>query len=42
MFLFGLQALTDGLKEQLKDDKARLEMEINQAADKALCTIQKW
>uniref|UniRef100_A0A3B3BSJ7 Tudor domain-containing protein n=1 Tax=Oryzias melastigma TaxID=30732 RepID=A0A3B3BSJ7_ORYME len=35
-------ALTDGLTEQLKAEKARLEMEINQAADKALCTIQKW
>ncbi|KAF6717026.1 RING finger protein 17 [Oryzias melastigma] len=36
------EALTDGLTEQLKAEKARLEMEINQAADKALCTIQKW
>ncbi|RVE58226.1 hypothetical protein OJAV_G00207030 [Oryzias javanicus] len=36
------EALTNGLTEQLKAEKSRLEMEINQAADKAFCAIQKW
>ncbi|XP_023806629.1 RING finger protein 17 isoform X2 [Oryzias latipes] len=36
------EALTDGLTELLEAEKARLQMEISQAADKALCAIQKW
>ncbi|XP_040913538.1 RING finger protein 17 [Toxotes jaculatrix] len=36
------ETLTNGLKEQVKRDEARLEMEIKQAADKALHAIQKW
>lgn len=42
IFFIALQALTDGLTELLEAEKARLQMEISQAADKALCAIQKW
>uniref|UniRef100_A0A3B4Y300 Ring finger protein 17 n=1 Tax=Seriola lalandi dorsalis TaxID=1841481 RepID=A0A3B4Y300_SERLL len=36
------ETLTTGLAEQVKREKARLETEIKQAADKALHAIQKW
>ncbi|KAM9347789.1 LOW QUALITY PROTEIN: RING finger protein 17 [Symphorus nematophorus] len=36
------ETLTTGLAEQVKRDRARLEMEIKQAADKAFHAIQKW
>ncbi|XP_059198689.1 RING finger protein 17 isoform X2 [Centropristis striata] len=36
------KTLTTGLEEQVNRDRARLEIEIKQAADKALCDIQKW
>ncbi|XP_042371558.1 uncharacterized protein LOC121965480, partial [Plectropomus leopardus] len=36
------ETLTTGLAEQVKTERARLEMEIKQAADKALHAVQKW
>ncbi|XP_069569519.1 RING finger protein 17 [Brachyistius frenatus] len=36
------ETLMTGLAEQMKRERARLEMEIKQAADKALHAIQKW
>ncbi|XP_054471060.1 RING finger protein 17 isoform X2 [Anoplopoma fimbria] len=36
------ETLTNGLAEQVKRERARLEMEIKQAADKALHAVQKW
>ncbi|XP_035531967.1 RING finger protein 17 isoform X2 [Morone saxatilis] len=36
------ETLTTGLAEQVKRERARLEMEIKQAADKSLHAIQKW
>ncbi|XP_040005066.1 RING finger protein 17 isoform X2 [Xiphias gladius] len=36
------ETLTTGLAEQVKRERARLEVEIKQAADKALHAIQKW
>uniref|UniRef100_A0A665V3T4 Ring finger protein 17 n=1 Tax=Echeneis naucrates TaxID=173247 RepID=A0A665V3T4_ECHNA len=36
------ETLKTGLEEQVTKERARLEMEIKQAADKALHTIQKW
>uniref|UniRef100_A0A3B4Z7Q8 Ring finger protein 17 n=1 Tax=Stegastes partitus TaxID=144197 RepID=A0A3B4Z7Q8_9TELE len=36
------ETLTSGDEEQVKRERARLEREIKQAADKALNTIQKW
>ncbi|KAM6978397.1 RING finger protein 17 [Tautogolabrus adspersus] len=36
------ETLKTGLEEQVKSDRARLEIEIKQAADKALHAIQKW
>ncbi|KAM9803355.1 RING finger protein 17 isoform 2-T2 [Syngnathus typhle] len=36
------QTLNAGLAEQVKTEKARLEMEISQAADRAICATQKW
>ncbi|XP_044072779.1 RING finger protein 17 isoform X2 [Siniperca chuatsi] len=36
------ETLTTGLTEQVKRERARLEMELKQAADKALHAIQKW
>lgn len=40
--LSSVQTLMTGLAEQVKRDRARLGMEIKQAADKALHAIQKW
>lgn len=37
-----VQTLTTGLEEQVKREVARLEMEIKQAADKALHAVQNW
>ena len=37
-----VQTLTNGLAEQVKSDRARLEKEIKQAAEKATQAIQKW
>nr|XP_057938997.1 RING finger protein 17 isoform X3 [Doryrhamphus excisus] len=36
------ETLTTGLAEQVKQERTRLETEINQAADKALHATQKW
>ncbi|XP_070694705.1 RING finger protein 17 [Pempheris klunzingeri] len=36
------ETLTSGLAEQVRRERARLEMEIKQAADKAVHAIQKW
>ncbi|XP_041663773.1 RING finger protein 17 isoform X2 [Cheilinus undulatus] len=36
------ETLKTGLEEQVKRERARLEMEIKQVADKALHAIQKW
>nr|XP_061825076.1 RING finger protein 17-like isoform X1 [Nerophis lumbriciformis] len=36
------ETLTTGLAEQVRRERARLEMEINLAADKALYATQKW
>nr|XP_004573086.1 RING finger protein 17 [Maylandia zebra] len=36
------ETLTTGLEEQVKREVARLEMEIKQAADKALHAVQNW
>ncbi|XP_074513953.1 RING finger protein 17 [Sebastes fasciatus] len=36
------ETLTTGLAEQVKRERARLEVEIKQAADKALHAVQKW
>nr|XP_046259663.1 RING finger protein 17 isoform X1 [Scatophagus argus] len=36
------ETLTTGLAEQVKRERARLDMEIKQAADKALHAIRKW
>lgn len=37
-----VQTLTTGLAEQVKRERARLEMELKQAADKAVHAVQKW
>ncbi|TMS06764.1 RING finger protein 17 [Larimichthys crocea] len=36
------KTLTTGLAEQVKRERARLEMELKQAADKAVHAVQKW
>ncbi|XP_065818266.1 RING finger protein 17 [Labrus bergylta] len=36
------ETLKTGLEEQVKSDRARLEIEIKQAADKAIHAVQKW
>lgn len=37
-----VQTLTTGLAEQVKRERVRLEIEIKQAADKAVHAVQKW
>ncbi|XP_030614244.1 RING finger protein 17 isoform X2 [Archocentrus centrarchus] len=36
------ETLTTGLEQQVKKEGARLEVEIREAATKAICAIQKW
>lgn len=37
-----MQTLSAGLAEQVKKERARLEMEIKHVADKALHSVQNW